>query len=131
MIFAVDVRAETPVNETELPARVERAVRTVLPDADTHTEDGRLVAETHDLARFSELLHEQEILDTARNAFEVDAGGFSFRLKKAAAFEGTVNFAVGSPGELGVIDVRVDVREPSVERYIDHVIPSTEDGDPV
>ncbi|MDZ7745184.1 MAG: RNA-binding domain-containing protein [Halobacteriales archaeon] len=131
MIFSVDVRAETPVNETELPDRVERAVRTVFPDADVTVEEGLLVAETHDLAHFSELLHEQEILDTARNAFEVDESGFSFRLKKAAAFEGRVNFAVGSPGELGVIDVRVDVREPSVEQYIDHVIPSTEEGEPV
>ena len=57
--------------------------------------------------------------------------GFSFALKKQAAFEGVVNFAVGEPDELGEIDVTVRVREPDVESFVDYVAPETDDGRPV
>jgi predicted RNA binding protein with dsRBD fold (UPF0201 family) len=42
-----------------------------------------------------------------------------------------VTFAVGNPSELGDLHVRVRVEEPSVEEYIDHVAPATEEGRPV
>ena len=85
------------------------------------------------MERFSELLHEQEILDTARKRFLESREGdtFSFDLKKQAAFEGVVNFAVGNPDELGDIHVRVRVEEPSVEEFVDHIAPPTEEGKPV
>ena len=133
MIYSVDVRIAVPVRETEVTDRVADAVRNVFPDADVERESGRLVAEAHTLDPFSDVLHEQEILDTARREFErtADERGFSFALKKQAAFEGVVNFAVGSEDELGDIDVEVTVREPSVEEYIDHVAPPTEEGRPI
>jgi len=85
------------------------------------------------MEQFSERLHEQAILDTARGAFFAEQEGdtFAFSLKKQAAFVGVVNFSVGDPGELGDVRVRVKVRDPDVERYIDHVAPPTEDGEPV
>jgi predicted RNA binding protein with dsRBD fold (UPF0201 family) len=52
-------------------------------------------------------------------------------LKKQAAFEGVVNFAVGEPDELGEIDVEVRVREPDVESFVDYVAPETDEGQPV
>ncbi|MFB6280436.1 MAG: RNA-binding domain-containing protein [Haloferacaceae archaeon] len=133
MIYSIDVRIVAPVRPTELPERVADAVRNLFPGADIRHEDRRIVAETHDLDHLSERLHEQEILDTARREFRrrADADGFSFALKKQAAFEGVVNFAVGSPDELGDIEVHVTVRDPSVSEFIDHVAPRTEDGDPV
>ncbi|OYR59453.1 RNA-binding domain-containing protein [Halorubrum halodurans] len=133
MIYSVDVRIVAPVNDTEVTDRVADAVRNVFPDAEPTHEDGRLVAETHTLDAFSDVLHEQEILDTARRVFlrKSTADGFSFALKKQAAFEGTVNFAVGDPDELGDIDVEVRVREPDVESFIDYVAPETDDGRPV
>ena len=133
MIYRVDVRIETPVNPTEVTDRVTDAVHNVFPDAEIEQEGEGIVATTHALDRFSELLHRQEILDTARNQFAEgrQAEGFAFRLKKQAAFEGVVNFAVGDPNELGDIDVRVDVREPSVEAYVDHIAPPTEGGEPI
>jgi predicted RNA binding protein with dsRBD fold (UPF0201 family) len=133
VIYSVDVRIVAPVNDTEVTDRVADAVRNVFPDAEPTHEDGRLVAETHTLDAFSDVLHEQEILDTARRVFRRNstADGFSFALKKQAAFEGVVNFAVGDPDELGDIDVEVRVREPDVESFIDYVAPETDDGRPV
>lgn len=133
MIYSVDVRIVAPVNDTEVTDRVADAVRNVFPDAEPVHEDGRLVAEAHTLDAFSDVLHEQEILDTARRVFLRNStdDGFSFALKKQAAFEGIVNFAVGDPDELGDIDVDVCVREPDVESFIDYVAPETDEGRPV
>lgn len=133
MIYAVDVEIQTPIHDTELPDRVERAVRNLFPEADLAFGDGELHGEAHGLETFSELLHEQAILDTARGAFFGNREGntATFALKKAAAFEGVVNFAVGSPDELGDIEVRVTVRDPSFEAYVDHVAPPTEGGEPL
>ena len=133
MIYSVDVRIETPVNDTEVTDRVADAVENVFPDAEPVHEAGRLVSETHSLDAFSDVLHEQEILDTARRVFRQNRTdeGFAFSLKKQAALEGVVNFAVGEPDELGEIDVEVRVREPDVEAFIDYVAPETDEGQPV
>jgi hypothetical protein len=133
VIYRVDVRVVAPVRATEVTARVVDAVSNLFPGATVREEPGQVVAETHSLDRFSELLFEQEILDTARREFtrREDESGFSFALKKQAAFEGVVNFSVGSPGELGDIEVHVTVQEPDVESYVDHVAPPTEDGQPI
>ena len=133
MIYSIDVRIEVPVRDTEVTDRVDDAVRNVFPDAEPVHEDGRLVAEAHTLDAFSDVLHEQEILDTARRVFRQNRTeeGFAFSLKKQAAFEGVVNFAVGESDELGEIDVEVRVREPDVESFIDYVAPETDEGQPV
>ena len=133
MIYSVDVRIEAPVRDTEVTDRVFDAVENVFPDAEPVHEDGKLVAEAHTLDAFSDVLHEQEILDTARRVFLRNSTdeGFAFSLKKQAAFEGVVNFAVGESDELGEIDVEVRVREPDVEAFIDYVAPETDEGRPV
>ena len=133
MIYSIDVRIEAPVEPTEVTDRVADAVGQVFPNAEFTHEPGLLVAETHTLDPFSDILHEQEILDTARREFlkHADEDGFSFVLKKQAAFEGVVNFAVGNPDELGDIDIDVRVREPDVESIVDAIAPPTEDGTPV
>jgi hypothetical protein len=133
VIYSVDVRIEAPVRKTEVTDRVADAVRNLFPNADVREEPGKLVAETHTLDPFAETLHEQEILDTARREFAKHRreDGFSFALKKQAALQGVVNFAVGNPDELGDIEVDVVVREPDVGTFIDHVVPPTEEGVPV
>lgn len=133
MIYSVDVRITTPVNDTEVTDRVTDAVKHVFPNANPTHEDGHLRAETHTLDAFSDVLYEQEILDTARRVFRRTATetGFSFRLKKQAAFEGVVNFAVGDTDALGDIEVEVRVREPDVETFIEYVAPETDEGQPV
>jgi predicted RNA binding protein with dsRBD fold (UPF0201 family) len=133
MIYSIDVRIEAPVRDTEVTDRVADAVENVFPEADLEFRDGSLVAETHTLDPFSDVLHEQEILDTARRVFRdgADEEGFAFALKKQAAYEGVVNFAVGSPDELGDIAVEVTVREPDVDSFITYVAPETEEGVPI
>ena len=133
MIYSIDVQITAPVNDTEIADRVATAVENVFPGAEPEERHGEVVAEVHSLDHFSELLHRREILDTARSEFFADRRGdtVSFDLKKQAAFEGVVNFAVGNPDELGDIHVRIRVEEPSVEAFVDHVAPPTEDGRPV
>ncbi|MFC6719601.1 RNA-binding domain-containing protein [Natrialbaceae archaeon GCM10025810] len=132
-IYRVDVEITAPVYDTEVTARVADAVANVFPNAELEESFGEIRGETHSLDHFSELLHRQEILDTARGEFfsKREGNAFSFSLKKQAAFEDRVNFSVGEPGELGEISVRVRVDEPSLEEYVDHVAPPTEDGRPI
>ena len=133
MMYRIDVEVVAPVNDTEVTERVVTAVENLVPGADIERAPGEVRAETHSLDHFSELLHEQEILDSARGEFFDGRRGdtVSVALKKQAAFEGVVNFAVGEPDELGDIHLRVRVHEPSVEEYVDHVAPPTEDGRPI
>jgi len=83
VIYSVDVRIETPVNDTEVTDRVADAVQNVFPDAEPVHEDSRMGATTHTLDAFADVLYEQEILDTARRVFTQNAteSGFSFDLK--------------------------------------------------
>ena len=132
-VYSIDVRIVAPVRDTELEGRVADAVENLFPSVDIEHEPGQVVAETHSMERFSERLHEQEILDSARREFfrRADDEGFSFALKKQAAFKSVVNFSVGNPDELGDIEVQVRVRSPTVEAYIDAIAPETRDGKPV
>jgi len=133
MIYSIDAEITAPVRDTEVTDRVGDAITNLFPGADLEHSHGELRGTAHDLEEFSQSLHRQEILDTARGVFFDTRRGdsFSFRLKKQAAFQGVVNFVVDDPGELGAITVRVRVEEPSVEEYIDHIAPPTEDGKPV
>ena len=133
MHYAIEAEITAPVSDTEVEDRVAHAIEGVFPDADPEFRHGELTATVHSLEQFSEQLHRQEILDTARSVFFDNRRGdtFSFRLKKQAAFEGLVNFVVDDPGEIGAITVRVQVAEPSVEEFIDHIAPRTEDGEPI
>lgn len=133
MIYSIDVEITAPVYDTELSDRVGAAIEALFPEAEIERRHGEITAEAHSLDHFSELLHRQSILDTARGVFfdTKRADGFSFALKKQAAFESVVNFAVGETDELGELNVRVRVREPTVEEFIDQIAPPTEDGQPV
>ncbi|APX97400.1 RNA-binding domain-containing protein [Natronorubrum daqingense] len=132
-IYRVDVEITAPVYDTEVTSRVADAIVNIFPNADLEEGFGEISASAHSMDHFSELLHRQEILDTARGEFFGSREGdtFSFALKKQAAFEDRVNFSVGEPDELGEIAVRVRVEEPTLEEYVDHIAPPTEDGRPI
>ena len=132
-IYQIDVQITASVADTEVTDRVADAITNLFPNADPEFQHGELLAETHDMDHFSELLHRYEILDTARSVFfdGLEGDTIAFDLKKQAAFEGRVNFAVGEPAELGDIHVRVRVNEPDAEQFVDHVAPETEEGKPV
>ena len=133
MIYTVDVEITAPVYDTEVTDRVADAVTNIFPGTTPERREGELTATVHDLDHFSELLHRQEILDTARSQFFAERRDdrFRFRLKKQPATQGVVTFAVGDPDELGEITVDVRVDDPDLESYVDHVAPRTEDGKPV
>lgn len=129
--YRIDVEVTAPVYPTELHDRVERAITALFPEADVEARDGELVGHAHALDHLAERLREQAIVDTARDVFRegIDGDSFAFDLKKQAAYEGVVNFAVGRPAELGELHVRVRVEEPSVEGFIDRLAPRTAPGD--
>lgn len=133
MNYQIDVTATAPVYPTERRERVATAITNVFPEAELTHEDDRIVATSHSLEALSDALHDREILDTARGTFfdGRDGNRFSFRLKKQAALGEIVTFAVGEPAELGDIDVEVVVHSPSVESFVDHVAPPTQDGEPI
>jgi len=133
MIYSVDVQITAPVKGTEVTGRIEDAITDLFPEAEVESHPGELLATCHSMEHFSERLHEQAILDTARGAFfgGRDGDTFAFDLKKQAALHGRVNFAVGGDSELGDIHVRVRVNDPDVESFIDHIAPKTEDGRPI
>jgi predicted RNA binding protein with dsRBD fold (UPF0201 family) len=131
--FTVEIEITAPVQPTEVEDRVAAAIESIFPDAAPELRHGELTATVDGMAHFSELLHRQAILDTARSVFFETLRGerFSFGLRKGPALQGVVNFPAGDPSELGDITVRVHVRDPDAETYIDHVAPPTESGEPI
>ena len=132
-VYSIDVEITAPVYDTEVTDRVEDAITNIFPGAEIESRPGELAATTHSLEHLSERLHQQTILDTARMEFfgTQRGDGFTFALRKQAAFEGYVNFAVDEPAELGNIHVSVRVEHPDVESFVDRIAPPTEDGVPV
>jgi len=131
MIHRIDVQVTTPLNPTEVKARVEDAITNLFPTAEVEERHGELIGEAHSMDRFAERLREQNIVDTAREVFRRNLEGdtFAFDLKKQAAHQGVVNFAVGNPDELGDLHVRVRVEEPDAEAFIEHLAPRSEGGE--
>jgi predicted RNA binding protein with dsRBD fold (UPF0201 family) len=126
--YRIEVEVTAPRYPTELPERVEQAITALFPEATVEARPGELVGRAHAMDHFAERLREQSIVDTARDVFRrnVDGDAFAFALKKQAAYEGVVNFAVGNPDELGDLHVRVRVEEPTVEGFIDRLAPRTD-----
>lgn len=127
MIHRIDIQITAPLNPTERRDRVTEAIENLFPTADIDERHGELVGEAHSLDRFAERLREQAIVDSAREVFLENQEGDTvvFDLKKQAAYEGIVNFAVGNPDELGEIHVRVRVEEPGVAEFIEYIAPKT------
>jgi predicted RNA binding protein with dsRBD fold (UPF0201 family) len=129
--YRIEVEVTAPRYPTELPDRVEQAITALFPEAEVEERTGELVGRAHAMDHFAERLREQAIVDTAREVFRrnVEGDAFAFTLKKQAAYEGVVNFAVGNPDELGDLHVRVSVEAPSVAGFIDRLAPRTDADD--
>jgi predicted RNA binding protein with dsRBD fold (UPF0201 family) len=112
----VTISIRTPIYETEIQEKVERAILNIFPDAALERVDNFIVGTSSTLETFSTLLHMQRIRATAKNelmkglAFD----SFEFYLNKQVAMVGKVNF---SQDPLGPIFVRVTT--PLPEKFID------------
>jgi predicted RNA binding protein with dsRBD fold (UPF0201 family) len=123
----------TPVQPTESADRVAAAVHQLFPTAACTVLEGALLARSRSLDHLSEHLHRQRILDTARTAIEISGSDtrLRFRLNKQAAFVDLLNFAVGTPPELGVLEVVVHLPGGGADALLDSVAPPTADGVPL
>jgi Uncharacterized protein conserved in archaea len=123
----------TPVQPTESADRVAAAVRELFPTADCEVIDGALLARSRSLEHLSVHLHRQRILDTARMAIAVSDSDqrLRFRLNKQAATVDLLNFAVGTPPELGVLEVTVHLPRGGAAALLDSLAPPTADGVPL
>lgn len=124
-----DVRVETPVMDTEDPAKVERAVRNLFPDAECAVEDDRLVAQATDLSRLRDLIEDQQIQPTARGKMlhGADSGAIRVRLSKQSAYAGAVNFSVG---DVALGDLEVEIATDDVDLLVDRVAPAGGPSEP-
>jgi predicted RNA binding protein with dsRBD fold (UPF0201 family)/dephospho-CoA kinase len=112
----VTISIRTPIYETEIQEKVERAILNIFPDAALERVDNFIIGTSGTLETFSTLLRMQRIRATAKNelmkglAFD----SFEFYLNKQVAMVGKVNF---SQDLLGPIFVRVTT--PLPEKLID------------
>jgi hypothetical protein len=133
-VYSVDVRIAAPVQDTELEDRVVRAIHEIFPDAEIQRGAEQVTATTHSVETFAAKLRQQRILDTARRTLHGGREGevIAFDLKKQAAFEGVVNFAVGNEAELGDLAVEMRVCQPPAPEFVAALAPETdEEGRPL
>lgn len=123
MIYRITVTVTASINPTEDPSRVRTAIENLFPNVSLTEQNGTITGSTHSLENFTRKLNEQNIAETARDVFyeNTTQSGFTFQLKKQAAYMDTINFTVGNEDELGDIHVEVTVEEPAVKEFIDQI----------
>lgn len=121
VLYRIDVEVVAPVYPTEDSDRVAEAIRNLFPMADVEDGDGEVLATSHSVERFAELVAEQRIRQTARTQLLEGLTGdtLTFRLRKQAATVGVVNFALDEPGELGDLTVSIRIDYPDPEQFIE------------
>jgi predicted RNA binding protein with dsRBD fold (UPF0201 family)/dephospho-CoA kinase len=114
----VTISIRTPIYETEVQEKVERAILNIFPDAVLERVDNFIKGTSGTLETFSTLLHKQRIRATAKAELMqgLTFDSFEFSLNKQVALVGKVNF---SQDPLGPIFVRVVA--PLPEKLIDTI----------
>lgn len=127
-----EVRVSAVVKPSEEPAKVERAVRAIFPDARLELVQSELRARSETLDRFRELIWKAKILDAARRillgSLEPDGTRARFSLNKQAAYAGHVSFSVG---EAPLGDLQVEVQGHDLGALFKGIAPPTLQGRPV
>jgi len=126
------VQVRAPVKPSEDARKVERALRTVFPDAVVAAGPMELVGRTDSLQAFRNLVWREKILDAARRILlgSLDESGrrARFHLSKQAAFGGHVSFAIA---EAPLGDLEVVVEGEGLEDLFKEIAPPTLRGKPV
>lgn len=128
----LSVRASTPLQPSEDPKKVERAMRTLFPGVEPEQEGDRFVVKTDSLKSIRDHIWKNKILDAARRillgSLSQDGTKSRFELSKQAAYAGTLSFAVGQ-APLG--DVTVEIEGDDLEALFKEIAPPTLNGRPV
>ena len=127
-------RIETPLNPTEDPEKVLRAIRNLLPNCtptisridERHEKFEGAVARLEDLDNLKSLLRQEAIRDAARKLLFKSISGSSIvvHLNKQAAFAGKASFCEHyDESPLGPITLTITTENP--EQLIDWLAPSS------
>lgn len=121
------LRVTAPIRPTELPERVEAAVRSLF-DGDVTFSADALLLQGDSLERLRTRIWELRIIDTVRGTLlaGVGDGHLRFRLSKQAAAGGRVALPVGKHA-LGDLEVYVEDEAP--EEVVWWLCPPTADGE--
>ena len=114
----IEISVQTPIHETEVQDKVERAIRNIFPDAALERSNDLIRGTSHTLETFAKLLRAQRIRSAANAELmkRVSSNSFEFTLNKQAALVGKVNFW---QDPLGPIFVRVVA--PSPDKVIEAI----------
>jgi predicted RNA binding protein with dsRBD fold (UPF0201 family) len=130
----IQVHLETPVNPTEDPDKVSRAVRNLFPDArlntvETDERQSKLEAtmtRLEDLEKIRSLLRQEVIRDAARKVLFQGLSGSAIvvHLNKQAAFAGKASFCDRyDESPLGPITLTITTDNP--DQLVDWLAPSS------
>jgi predicted RNA binding protein with dsRBD fold (UPF0201 family) len=128
------VRVETPLNPTEDPEKVLRAIRNLLPSCaptiartdERHAKFEGSLTSLEDLDNLKALLRQEAIRDAARKLLFKSISGSSIvvHLNKQAAFAGKASFCERyDESPLGPITLTITTENP--EQLIDWLAPSS------
>jgi predicted RNA binding protein with dsRBD fold (UPF0201 family) len=109
----MEIQIACPINPTEDPEKVKKALLNIFPDAEIEIAEGELKAGTKSLERFKEILGEQRIRDSARAFLSANIHGNSiiFSISKQAAYMGKISFG-GLNQALGEIEITIGDENP-------------------
>src|SRR3990170_6296165 len=136
----VQIRVETPLNPTEDPDKVLRAVRNLFPSCapvavrvdERHAKLEGSMTRLEDLDNLKSLLRQEAIRDAARRLLFSHISGSSIvvYLNKQAAFAGKASFCEGyDESPLGPVTLTITAENP--EQLVDWLAPSSRRQKPV
>ena len=117
----VELTIRTRCHLTEDREKVARAITNVFPDAEIQGDDP-MIAHSHSLETFRDLLKRQRIRDAARAVLRrvLKGGSTSFVLNKQVASVGKISFSEESHA-LGGIEVIVSTED--IQALMDSLVP--------
>lgn len=123
-----EISLRAPLYLTEAPEKVRKAILEIFPDAELEEREGYISGHAHSLERFSEILRDTRIRNTARARILHGKQGemTNFCINKQVAFIGKINF-VDENELLGAIEVRF--RDDDLEGEIDMIAPPRRRGE--
>ncbi len=124
------VRLYCPVNPSEDPEMVLKAIQSIFPDAEVELGEKAFEGTLPSLDSFGKRIRSQKILDAARGVLlkNLRGGKTYMSINKQVATVGKISFADRNP-VLGAIEVTVEGDD--LEAVIDRVAPMTVDGEEV